>query len=77
VLLQEKVKNYLEFIESGQLVDAYPSANGKKVAIDAFCMFRPTDEAIALFEKAKAVAKEYGVTLRYVHAGGGYADDSA
>jgi hypothetical protein len=76
-LLQEKINSYLGFIESGELVEAYPSAGGQEVAIDVFCKFRPTDEAVAFFEKAEAVAREYSAALRYTHAGNGYADDSA
>lgn len=75
--LQENINSYLGFIESGGLVEAYPLAGGQQVAIDVFCKFRPTDEAVTFFEKAGAVAREYSVALRYTHAGDGYADDSA
>lgn len=77
LLLQEKINCYLGFIESGELVDVYPAANGRQVAIDAFCKFRPTKEAEAFVAKAAAVAGEYGATLTYKHAGSGYVDDSA
>jgi len=76
-LLQQKINSYLGFIESGELVEAYPSAGGQQVAIEVFCKFRPTDEAVTFFEKAEAVAREYSAALRYTHAGDGYADDSA
>lgn len=75
-LLQEKISSYLGFIESGELVGAYPSAGGQQVVIDVFCKFRPTDEAVTFFEKAEAVAREYSAALRYTHAGNSYAYDS-
>ncbi|RYE40359.1 MAG: hypothetical protein EOP24_41125 [Hyphomicrobiales bacterium] len=77
LLLQEKINCYLGFIESGELVNVYPAASGRPVAIDAFCKFRPTQEAEAFFGRAAAVAGEYGATLKCTHAGYGYADDSA
>lgn len=77
LLLEEKINRYLGFIEADELAEVYPSGSGRQIAIDVYCKFRPTDDVVAFFGQAAAVAAEYGAELRYAHAGNGYADDCA
>ena len=37
LLLQEKLNTYLSFVESGELLEAYPDAKGRTVLIDVVC----------------------------------------
>lgn len=62
-LLVEKVNRYLVFLEAGELVESYPSAAGRDVAIDIYNKFRPSDEGQRFIQFAADVAREDGITL--------------
>src|SRR5262245_20829342 len=62
-LLSEKINRYLGFIESGELLENYPSAAGKSVRIDIYAKYPLTEEACRFFDHAREVARTYGVSL--------------
>lgn len=64
-LLQEKLNAYLGFIESGELVSAYPDSAGRSTRIDLLLRFTPPPVAVASFEKIGAITKEYGAPFRW------------
>ena len=67
-LLAAKINRYFGFIESGELVDAYPSALGKTVRIDVICKHAPVDTVRDFIRNANNVAAEYGATITLTHA---------
>lgn len=76
-LLQEKIKVYLGFIESGEIYGSYPNAKGRAFVIDVFMKFRPITQATRVPNQAEAVVATDGVSLRQAPSTGGCADDSA
>lgn len=60
-LLQEKINSYLSFIESGELVVNYPSAEGKKVLIKIVCMFEPSESSLVFLGKINNALKQDGL----------------
>jgi hypothetical protein len=54
-LLQDKINAYLQFIESGQILDDYPNAVGREIVIKTVMKFEPNEEATSFFKKAKEV----------------------
>ncbi len=66
-LLQEKINSYFAFIESGEIVNKYPDAKGKKVVINIKAMNEPSAEALRFFAKVKEVAVGAGIGLQYEH----------
>ena len=54
--LQTKLNSYFGFVESGQLIDDYPNAQGKGVRIDVTCKFEPDAAGIAFLSNARDVA---------------------
>jgi len=52
-LLQAKLNAYLRFIESGELVETYPSAAGRPPRIDLVLRVPPTDGALVFLENAE------------------------
>jgi len=44
--LQNKINCYLAFIESGQLFEEYPSAEGEEIRIHLHCMHKPNEEGM-------------------------------
>jgi len=49
--LQEKINTYLVFIESGELLKAFPASKGFDISIELILMHVPSDKAIAFFDK--------------------------
>jgi hypothetical protein len=64
-LLEGKINTYLQFIESGQLVEDYPDAKGKKVVINVVGKFTLNYDAIIYFEKAEKVIANAGFKLSF------------
>jgi hypothetical protein len=61
--LQKKLNAYFDFVSSGQLLQAYPKATGRRVRIDVIGKYRIPESASAFFEQAKSVAARIGSDL--------------
>ena len=44
IALQNKVNNYLAFIESGEIYEARPEARGQAIEISIYCQYTPETE---------------------------------
>lgn len=51
VLLQEKINVCLAFVESGEMVDAYPNSEGRPVAIRIVFKYAPTADGVLFLER--------------------------
>jgi hypothetical protein len=65
--LQEKLNNYLEFVESGQLYKQYPQAAGRKIVFYVMGKFPLSDEAAKFYLLAGQAIQKYGCSLQFVH----------
>jgi len=63
--LQDKLNAYFGFVESGQLYEAYPNANGRPLRIDVVSKFSLPQAALTFLEKASAVAAQLKVTVTH------------
>jgi hypothetical protein len=63
--LQTKLNRYLDFIESGELLEKYPDAKGRPVRIDVVCQFAPSDMARRFLELAGSTIRKAGSTLSW------------
>jgi hypothetical protein len=61
--LQAKFNAYFEFVESGQIYEEYPDANGRSLHIDIIARFPMSAVALSLVEKAAQVAVRLNVTV--------------
>ncbi len=69
-LLAEKLNRYFGFVESGEIYENYPEAQGRDLRIDIVCRHQPTAIAATYLEGAKSVASQYGCALSWrCHAG--------
>ena len=51
--LQEKLNDYLAFIESGEIYESYPDAHGREIEIQLICKYLPLEgEGSAFIEHA-------------------------
>ena len=64
-MLQAKIDQYLGFIETGELLDSYPTCVGKPVRIDVLCKYQPSDAVSKYLEDARRVVEEYGVSFAW------------
>jgi hypothetical protein len=69
--LSDKINSYLGFIESGELLDAYPEAKGRDVEILVISKFPLNKAGKALLDHAITISAEYGVKLRSEFRPGG------
>jgi hypothetical protein len=60
MILQNKINRYMGFIESGELLEHYPTAVDKPIRIDVVCRFQPSEEAIIFLDRARNVVEEAG-----------------
>jgi hypothetical protein len=63
--LQAKLNTYFDFIQSGQLIDQYPDAVGKRLLINVVFRIPPIEKATGLLEKADALAPQLGANIGY------------
>jgi len=64
-LLQEKINSYLRFIESGELMESYPKANGRGVVINIIGKFPLDEEAEKFIDNVRAIVGDAGIVLRF------------
>jgi hypothetical protein len=64
-LLQDKINAYLRFIESGQIIEDYPTAVEKEIIINTVLKYEPTDEATSFLEKAREVILGAGIGFQW------------
>ena len=51
--LEDKLNDYLAFIESGELYQKFPEASGREIEIQVICMhFPPGDDALSFLDYA-------------------------
>jgi len=59
-LLQSKLNAYLRFIESGEILDSYPEAGGRSLAIRIVGKFELSSRAEAFVGRARRAMQEAG-----------------
>ncbi|MBL8887436.1 MAG: hypothetical protein JNK16_12315 [Phycisphaerales bacterium] len=69
--LQDKINAYIAFIESGQMVQAYPDKTWSNVAIDIYPLYEYDSRIREILEKAAKSMADLDVQLRIrPHSGG-------
>lgn len=65
IALQAKLNRYLEFIESGQLCEEYPAAEGRQVKVNIIFRFAPPASAVEFISIATSVAADISVLMQF------------
>jgi len=65
ITLQEKLNDYLAFIESGEVCDTYPAANGRPIEISIRFKHPPDERGLAFLRAAEQTIRDAGFTLTY------------
>lgn len=69
--LQAKLNAYFNFVESGEILESYPHAAGRKIVIDVITRFPIPKNGVDFLGHASAAAGELGITIRSRHYLGG------
>ncbi|EDZ46732.1 conserved hypothetical protein [Rhodobacterales bacterium Y4I] len=64
--LQEKVNDYLKYIESGQLDADYPDQMGNRVVIQVYGKFDRPPAAVAFYHQMKEILVKASYQLEFV-----------
>ena len=64
-LIQEKLNTYLRFIESGEIINAYPDAKNRAVLIDVIYKYPLVKEAIIFYNQVALIIENAGVKFTH------------
>jgi uncharacterized protein DUF6572 len=64
-ILQEKLNKYLASVESGEIVERYPDAKGRKTVFKIVFKFSPDVEGTNYLERTRQVIRSAGFDLLY------------
>jgi asparagine synthetase A len=64
-LLQSKLNTYLRFVESGELLESYPSAKNRRIAFCVVFKFAPDQEAREFLARVQQVVTSAGIGFSY------------
>lgn len=64
-VLQDKLHKYLDFVESGEILERYPNAKGRPVAFEVVFKFRPDLQGLQFLARVSDVIESAGFSLQY------------
>ena len=65
LVLQDKLNSYLMFIESGEILESYPTAKNKSLIIEIVMEHKPNEVALVFLQRSKEIIENTGVQLRW------------
>lgn len=65
LMIQEKLNSYLEFLQSGEIYEAYPESKGKKIEVNIVCKYPPDDEGKKFLSLCKDAIEDSGFLFSY------------
>src|SRR5262245_60942829 len=63
ILLHSKIDSYLGFIESGEILESYPDAQGRVFRIDVVCELAPDAEGERGLEEVAQIVHQAGLSF--------------
>ncbi|VVQ25572.1 hypothetical protein PS925_05831 [Pseudomonas fluorescens] len=66
LLLQEKINTYIAFIESGELLESYPPAEGKNPKIRINGLYELPEQGETFIDRVTEVLKGVGIGMEFV-----------
>jgi hypothetical protein len=65
LMLQDKINAYLQFIESGQILEEYPSATNNTITIEIVFKHEPPESSLIYIKRFKEIVVEVGFSLSW------------
>lgn len=63
--LQNKINSYLRFIESGNLYESYPNAEGRNIIINIVAKYEPNESGRLFLSSAKNILESSGYGFKF------------
>ena len=63
--LQEKLNSYIRFVESGEILESYPDAEGRKIVFNVMGKYPLPKEAEQFYVKCSQVLRELNIDLTF------------
>ncbi len=60
LILQDKINDYLSFLQSGEIYDSYPQAHGREIEIQVICKYPPAGDGVRFLELASETVRKAG-----------------
>ena len=64
-ILEKKIGSYINFVQSGQMLDALPNAKGLPIRIMLVHQFDPTSSALKILVSVREQLEEIGIKFSY------------
>jgi hypothetical protein len=64
-IFQDKINAYLAFVESGEILQRYPDAKGKPVALEVVFKFKPDISGLQFLAKVREVIESAGFAFKH------------
>jgi hypothetical protein len=64
-LLEQKISRYLDFIQSGQILERFPEASATRVRISLICQHDPTEAASRFLAAAQQQLEQTGIGFSF------------
>ncbi|WP_367171653.1 DUF6572 domain-containing protein [Zoogloea sp.] len=64
-MIQEKLNSYLAFVETGEILESYPAAEGRSIKLVVICQFEPDEEGARFLSLRREVIKNAGLDFGY------------
>lgn len=65
LLLQKKINSYLQFIESEQIINKYPTAKGKQIEIEVKAKYQPDEQGLRFLNLCKKKLESAGIIFKW------------
>ena len=63
--LQDKLNDYLAFIESGEIFESFSADKNSEIEISVVCKYEPSEEGLEFFTKCKEIINNAGFKFSY------------
>ena len=65
LILQNKLNAYLDFVQSGQILENYPSAENNEIRISVVMKYAPKDDALTFLNHCEKFVEEQGFEFKW------------
>ena len=63
--LKNKLNSYLDFVQSGQILEDYPSSEDKEITISVVLKYAPTEVALNFLNRCEKFVEEQGFEFKW------------
>ncbi len=65
LVLQNKINAYLDFVQSGQILEDYPTAENKEIIISVSMKYTPEEDALIFLNHCEKFMEKQGLEFKW------------